>query len=543
MTIRTVQYQAHVKPIPPQDAAIATPTGWNDFCAPPAKANKLTAAEQFAEDAAPARPAVVVVDGYEAVALNPLARLAAKLLTQTRGAVTVADTSGNTVGWEPVFPALTVPIRRRAAREEATPHRAADFIALAWVDTPAIRVILRPLVAGLADLAIPAAAAPSAFATYPDARPARNALSGAPADLPTAAVSTPSAFASFPDGAGRRAAPRPAQQDHAVQQVPTEFVANGWASIWEPTRNPLRSSLQRDNDPVLGAYATVVIVYPDGWQATSFEPVRRAKALRPAKGEAIFSAAVAATSGWEPMAAPAGKRAARPAGGAEPAVLTPAPAILLVDYGFPAPVRPRVRLSAPADLPLAPPVFLAWPGDLAAPPRRARPAPVASLDPLAPTAFAQMGWGTQYPDGLRRPRKTAPEGGLLARGLGASLAPVFDFGYVTTKPKRAPVGPADAGLGKLVVAAPGNTALWSVDSQHIRRIVGFPEYNFAGFVRVGFAIVSTPTLLGTKQAPSIYGAEAQALLDGVDAQAALDGAKAAPTLLGTRQEPDLEGDV
>lgn len=525
---------------PPEPIAINVP-GWEPWFALPAKANKITSAETFAEDINPPEPVAI-----------------------------------NTPGWEPTFPVMVAPRRRAASRDDPLPP-ATQFIALAWVDTPTIRQVLRLAAPGIDLPTAPAFVPVILAASDPMPRLTLRAPFLERPGLVTPAASTPSAFASYPDASPRLRAPAPAQQDHAVQQVPTQFVANGWASIWEPTRKPMASALQKFDSPVLAAYATVVITYPDGWQVVGFDPTQRARPQKLDKLDLSATAQVStAISGWDSVSSPILLKALirqratddTPSGfsvfisttwdAPQPSIVRRLRAVqappdlaiaavvttpVLVDYGFPAPVQPRVRLSPTPDLPLTLPVLNAWPGDLpVAPRRRAAPAPVP-VDPGSPTVFAQMGWGTQFPDGVRRPAKQPLDLASLQIAIAAPPAAVYDFSPIPIRRQRVPAGPSAGEQGRAVVAAPGNTDLWSVASYHIRTIRGIPEFAFFGWVRVGFAIVSTPTLLGTKQGPTMYGEQAKALLSGVNAQATLDGAKAAPTLTGTKSTPTLEGDV
>lgn len=541
MSVRVVQYQQHVRVIPP----VAAPTGW-DVAQPIVKFRPFI--DRSRGEWPPESLATVITfypDGYEAI---------------------IPDRFPSRPAKPPTPSDVIVP---------------AALVGMAWIDSAVLRRVLRPIISlpEFPAQLVPTAFVGNAWMSMWDGPQRKPYPVGAQQDHDLAVQQVPTPFVGndWPDYPVLVKSPRavpftdlPPEQpapiflawpafperfigprakpfaDLPVRQVPTVFVPDAWVSYWDPVHKPFPAAEQRDNDPVLGAYSAVVVVSPNGWQSISFEPLRRSKvapslATEPASSPAastiwsdVYPVAhihwTFTSRGGDDFPGSTAVGASIPWNAPEPALRAPA---RQKSSAIELPLFSTVSAGATADY--------GWYSVLVG--RRHVAAPSAAVDPASSPAFAQMGWGTQYPDGLPRHRALPAPDLFAPKAIGASPTGWNDVvGQPTARPRKA-AGGQDAVPQQRIQQTLAPAELWSVDSYHLRTIRGFPEYSFIGIARLGKIIVARPTLLGTDQRPTMLGTDAQAALGGVKAQASLSGTKTTPTLLGADDEPDLEGDV
>ncbi len=276
-------------------------------------------------------------------------------------------------------------------------------------------------------------------------------------------VATPSAAWVAGDIVLPRRSRAQTQDGLPAQQVPTLFVPEAWISAWDgPPRQRFPAGLQRADQPVLAAYTSVVITYPDGWQ-TAAEPPRARRAPAMDAAPVTLSVPTIAYQAWgagDPLVRR--PRADQPAAMlAVPPAVTPPPNGFTVS--FPEPVRIRLRVP-----------------DLANGPFPAASSPVSG--------FAAVDGGLP-PKPARRP----------------PAEPLW------------PVQPPAA------VAHPGNADLWSYVDFRFRTIRPPPPDLMRVIIRTGFRIVGQPTLLGTSTSPTMIGTDAPPALYGTSTSAKLLG--------------------
>lgn len=296
-----------------------------------------------------------------------------------------------------------------------------------------------------------------------------------------------------------------------VQQVPTQFVANAWNMAWDgPRWRGLKAGAQRFDDPVLGAYATVVVTYPDGWQTNA--PVS-GRQPRQARGETVVS-------------------------------LTPAPVFA---HGWA--VAPQVAIVRPrpvdhSSTPPAPRTFYGWVVEAVTTPRpRRASADIPGLN--IPAAVTPYGWTVAVPNPIRASRNAS--GGQNVAPVPAKAVPggfdLFAGAGMPATPSRPQAGQLAVPRDVPPVAAPGNADLWGSVSYRFRRIWGMPEFYFPARARIGHAIISRPTLLGGDASPTLYGGSTAPAMLAQSAAPSLIGGSTAPSLIGGSTNPDLTGGV
>ena len=293
----------------------------------------------------------------------------------------------------------------------------------------------------------------------------------------------------------------------ALQQVPTQFVANAWAALWDgPPRKPFAPALQRADQPVLAAYTSVLVTSPEGWRVEA-APMLRLNRVAPAD-IALSVPARAVPSGWSIVS-----DSAKPE-------LTPATAYQLIT---------------------PPPVRNAWVAQADMPTPRRRPLGEAALGSVI--AAAPVGWSIGA-DVVARRVKRADQLNMVPLAPRA-LQAAADLVWAGLAPRlpRAPQGEAVLPVQQFAVALIGDTQLWGFISYRFRTIIpAAPQFPYPT-IKVGFRIGSAPTLLGASTAPTLYAASTNAALFGVSTAAQLLGASTEPGILGASTAPDILGEV
>lgn len=271
------------------------------------------------------------------------------------------------------------------------------------------------------------------------------------------------------------------QPDTWIGNVPTAFVGNAWVAFWDgPSRARYPAKLQQFEHAPQAAYATVVVTFPDGWQV---EAPARSKA--PGRGWWLSASDTPIPAASQPLGAP---------WGAEPAFRQ----------------KPRFQGGEVITV-LVPARSDGWVVEFGQPQRKARSVTGDAVLPLPTVARATL-VGDLWPEGRRRKLGRADE--------------------VITPPQS----PA-------VVAAPGNTDLWSSIGYRFR-VIRPPPPDFARPLRAPPPMIaSQPNLIGVSANPTLLGVSTKPTLMGISTSPTLLAVSTAPTLLGVSTNPTLRGKV
>lgn len=387
------------------------------------------------------------------------------------------------------WPALAAPQQQALALPAQQVPTA--FVGNAWVVTPD-RVAFRALQPG--EFPQDTTEPPAPLVTAPQGWRIEQTPAPRSAQHPQGEVQTPFypatpaitalAWGQTPDALPVRRAPRAGGEAVLpVQQVPTVFVPQAWTVQWDPVRKPFNAALQRADDPVLGAYVSVVIVYAEGWRVQSPSVLARRRFSQPA-GEAVVVRASLQPQGWTAS----------------------------VDVPPRAPARRDIGQSAA----VSPAARTIWGFDQVQAPLTARAAPRATAQdaPLARQVAPQGARVQVWSDPARRaPRPAAWQPDAIPQVVRASTLPFTD--------------------------------LWSWQGFHMRTVRPVPGEFGIGYriVIVPTRIISQPTLFGGSTAPTLGGASITPTLYGASTAPALQGGSTAPSLQGASTNPTLEGEV
>lgn len=325
-----------------------------------------------------------------------------------------------------------------------------------------------------------------------------------------------------------------------VQQVPTQFVPNAWVVEWPgPQRKPVNAALQRFDDPVLGAYSSVVITYPDGWQTMA--PTPRARRVVDAMQLQQLSPAAVTNWGWAGVSEL--PRRAKAARGDESTIITPRLFWgWVVSADVPAVIRARPRDAFTMGQTAAVTPY-GW--TVSVPTPTARRIPKGFADVQLGTLAAPSGWWVRADIAPRRAKTIASQSDVIQgeqrqAPTGADLVWGVEVPRQVKRPSTASVWPKEP----LPEPAPlGDADLWGFVSYAFRTIIPAAPQVFPVVIRPAHRIGGTPTLLGQSTAPTLYGASTAPNATGGYGDATLTGASTAPNLLGASTDPDLTGEV
>ena len=489
MTAIVIQYQARSLPLSPP---ATFPAGWQSLVSGFLARHLSAAGQQFYAGPVQAPAAVTAPFGYDAIP-----------------------------------PAAS--IGRRSPAPETVIVQPAVINYLAWIIMPDVRVP-KPVSASAVDLPVqqvPTQFVGNAWGFMWDGPPRKRFPAPAQQDRDLPVQQVPTAFVGngWVTAIDKRAPiirPTPVFADFAAQQVPTVFMANGWTALWDgPQHKRFAPELQRADQPVLATYSSVIITYPDGWQAI-FPALPQQS--RPGRSVEIVAQQIIAITpqGWSISAEPRYVEHL-PGGGSVDVTNPPTRPV----WGWEARVDAQPRRSRPAEatatfiVPAL--IFRAWGFAEQVQPRAKVDGSIVTL--VSPIIVTPQGFGVTFPEPIRARFLQRP---AEITSFPATAAMPSGFSVVDGLPPRKLKSPASEPLnavGRFPGTPIGVTALWGFADWHFRVIRPAPPDFGRMWPKIGFRIASQPTLLGTDQQPT---------MDGTDAQA---------SLTGTKSKPDLEGDV
>lgn len=332
--------------------------------------------------------------------------------------------------------------------------------------------------------------------------------------------------------------------DQWIGNVPTAATAQGWPAIFpERFARKVPASLQQFDLPVLSAYGTVVVTYPEGWRPLFPDRIPRAQRLPQQFDLPVLGAYVAYTfpEGWR-VAFPDSARRFVPTDmdfvdTAQPAAFAPRGWSTFAEFTF----RKRAKdvgIFAIGQVAAAQPQ--GWPSVEAAV-RRAGKAQGAEFS-ATPANVTFLGWSVAFEPrrGARRP----PQGleafarvpDAAPRGWNAPVeAPLRAARPILS---RGVTWPLDRPVANVTVYPEG----WRVEFSHtFKRQVAMPFEIFRYSRQV--IIVGRPPLMADNQAPTLKGTDAPPREAAVSAPPRLKGVDDAPEEDATLSAPTLKGKV